>query len=113
MPYHDLFSSQRSFFIIANLPYVSFELLKAAEPDVKEYEPLSALVSEEAGLAHYKALLKELQLLDSGNSVTGWLEMSPEQAELLQDEVQKIFPQASIIIGKDLAQRSRFLRFSL
>ncbi len=113
IPYQKLFSPGNSFFIIANLPYVSSELLKAVEADIKEYEPLSALVSEDAGLAHYKALLKEIRPLASVCPFTCWLEISPEQADPLREEVRKTFPQASITIGKDLAQRSRFLRFSL
>ena len=97
-------------FIIANLPYVSQELLEKAEPDVKDYEPVTALLSEEAGLAHYHKLLQELK----NSSFHGfcWLEISPEQSQILSETIKETFPDAEVYRGKDLAQRSRFLRFS-
>ena len=110
-PYLSLpYQSMSPLFIIANLPYVSQELLEKAEPDVKDYEPITALLSEEAGLAHYHQLLQELK--NSPFHGLCWFEMSPEQETSLSHVIQKAFPKTELFVGHDLAQRSRFLRFS-
>lgn len=112
-PYQSFLSSQEPLYIVANLPYVSAELLKEAAPDVKNYEPVSALLSAEQGLAHYQALLKEIKVHVPGLKATCWLEISPEQSDFLTKELQSLFPGTEIFIGQDLAQQNRFLRFTL
>jgi methylase of polypeptide subunit release factors len=46
--------------ITANLPYLSHNIYHESDPDVRDYEPASALVSGEDGLDHYVRLLTEI-----------------------------------------------------
>lgn len=110
-PYRSVLTNCSSLYIIANLPYVSKTLLQQTEPDVQNYEPVTALLSEDEGLAHHKKLLKEL--CDLSIPLTCWLEISPEQSGPLTEKIKSIFPTANIFIGQDLTQRDRFIRFSL
>ncbi len=50
-------------FVIANLPYLSPVLYRSVAPNIKRYEPKSALMSARGGLAHYRRLLKQLHAL--------------------------------------------------
>lgn len=109
-PYTQILAPQSMVYIIANLPYVAPALWKASSPDVQDYEPKSALVSADQGLAHYKELLQEL----AASSFTGtcWLEISPEQTNLLTKAITSLFPETTFFVGQDLAGRNRFLRFT-
>jgi release factor glutamine methyltransferase len=98
-------------YLTANLPYVSETLYQETLPDVQNYEPASALVSEDEGLAHYKKLLLQMKEIYFVGSV--WLEISPEQKKSLQKYATLLFPQATIFVGKDLAQKDRFLRIEI
>ncbi|MGB3073535.1 MAG: peptide chain release factor N(5)-glutamine methyltransferase [Candidatus Moraniibacteriota bacterium] len=70
--------------VLANLPYLSTALYRTTAPNVRQYEPASALVSGPDGLAHYRRLLKALQALAAtGTKVHFFLEISPEQVPLL------------------------------
>lgn len=112
-PYREILTSAPEVFIVANLPYVSEKLLAETEPDVQEYEPVTALLSEEEGLAHYRLLLKELLPFSEHLSFTCWLEISPEQTDTLTKDILILFPDANLYVGKDLAKRDRFIRFQI
>ncbi|MFZ2187521.1 MAG: peptide chain release factor N(5)-glutamine methyltransferase [Candidatus Moraniibacteriota bacterium] len=94
--------------IAANLPYLSSSMYDNTAPDVHDFEPKSALISEEAGLAHYYRLLRDVKkFLHTCKSVVLFLEISPEQAALLTTRVTALFPAAQTIIHTDLAHRER------
>lgn len=47
--------------VLANLPYLTDEEWKNAQPEIKKYEPKGALVGGRDGLKFYKELLKQLR----------------------------------------------------
>ena len=99
--------------IVANLPYLSQEIYGSCAPDVKDYEPSSALVSDEHGLAHILSLLKHIVALKKNQPslpFTLWLEISPEQEPLLSEKIPVLFPQASFVFHRDFAKKYRFVR---
>lgn len=94
--------------IVANLPYLSPKIYAATPPDVKKYEPKSALFSSKDGLAHYEKLLKQIKEL----SVTSYrlqvfLEISPEQKSKITKIIKKYFPKSPIKFHKDIAGKWR------
>jgi release factor glutamine methyltransferase len=100
--------------ITANLPYLSEEIYSKTAAKVKKYEPRTALVSGNDGLDHYRKLLQQLKELKMNKRFSFQktyllLEISPEQKELIQKEILKIFPLAEIEIYKDLSQKWRIV----
>lgn len=91
--------------IIANLPYLSKKIYDATMPDVKKFEPKSALVSAQDGLAHYKKLFSQIKF-----PATIFIEFSPEQKKNLEKIAKKLFPKAKITFYKDLSQKWRILK---
>lgn len=99
--------------IIANLPYLSETIYEASDADVREYEPKSALVSGADGLDHYRRLLIGLQEFPKHyRSVTIFLEISPEQADLVKQLVRDAFHHAAVHVIQDLSGRSRLFQAS-
>jgi release factor glutamine methyltransferase len=99
-------------FIIANLPYVSLKFFQESPKSVQGYEPESALLSENEGMAHYQALLQEMTLRLRTVPFTAWFEISPEQTNSLRQYILSTFPEAHVFVGQDLSHRNRFIRFT-
>jgi len=101
--------------ITANLPYLSREIYDATLPNVKKYEPKSALYSPAEGLAHYEALFKQLEktFAGYGSQVDIFLEISPEQKTKLPKLIKKYLPGARIEFRKDLALKWRMCHIAL
>ena len=102
--------------ILANLPYLKKELYRRCPPDVKEYEPETALVSEAQGCAHMERLLGEIAVLHSifpELPFDIWLEISPEQTTLLPKRIRRLLPASRFDFQKDLTQRYRFVHITL
>jgi release factor glutamine methyltransferase len=98
--------------LVANLPYLSKNIYEHTPPDVKKYEPKSALISERDGLGHYKKLLKQLEQLIKNFymfRVTCYMEFSPEQKTKMIRLIKQYFPKSEIEFKKDLAQKWRML----
>jgi release factor glutamine methyltransferase len=104
-----------SLIILANLPYLSKNIYSSCAPNVKKYEPKSALYSPQEGLGHYAKLLKQIHLLSSIEKlkIILFLEISPEQKKLIPPLIKKYFPQAKIKFQKDLAQKWRIIKITL
>lgn len=97
--------------ITANLPYLSTTIYNASDPDVRDYEPKSALESGADGLDHYRRLLSELpELLKHYHSLTIFFEISPEQSTLLYKIIREGFPQSSLSLFQDLSGRDRLIQ---
>jgi len=100
-----------SLIIAANLPYLSHGIYKMAESDVKDYEPRSALVSEEQGLEHYYRLLKEAKRFSRTFSSVGlFFEISPEQSSLIMKRIEEEFPEMTVTVLKDLSGKERLIK---
>ena len=87
--------------VVSNPPYVDAEELDDLEPEVREWEPRSALVDDG----------QTLRLARAAQSVLdGWLvlEVHEERAQALSDELTKLGYQG-VSIGLDLAGRERVL----
>lgn len=97
--------------VLANLPYLSDDIYADTMPDVKEYEPESALVSGPDGLDHYRRLFDQLhdllRVTDRRPHVTLFLEIGPEQQPLVAPIVRRRFPDAKIGFTKDISGRWR------
>lgn len=94
--------------ILANLPYLSQKIYLSTPLDVKKYEPKSALISMTDGLAHYKKLLNQINLLQKYFFIkTIILEFSPEQKQALKLLIKSIFPDGKLNFKKDLAGKWR------
>lgn len=100
--------------IAANLPYLSREIYNASESDVRDYEPQSALVSEDAGLNHYLRLLPQLHALSQhALSMTFFFEISPEQTGRITLEIKSVFPQVTLTVLQDLSGKDRLIQASI
>ncbi len=91
--------------IVANLPYLPTTVWRSAPPDVKRYEPRSALDGGRDGLDAYRALFRQV-------AARGWrcpllIEIDPSQKRTLPAVVKRFFPKSRIDFKKDLAGRWR------
>ena len=100
--------------ITANLPYLSHDIYHESDPDVRDYEPASALVSGEDGLDHYVRLLTEIHtFLPHVRSLTFFFEISPEQATPLTTHIRTVFPQVTPPVFQDLSGRDRLIQATI
>ena len=102
-------------FVTANLPYLSDERYLSAPPDVREYEPESALRADRGGLALYDELLRALAREHEQHlrPITAAFEIDPAQADPVRSLIQAVFPKAETDILPDLAGRSRVVRIRI
>jgi release factor glutamine methyltransferase len=102
--------------IVANLPYLSKKIYGTTAPDVKNFEPKSALLSGKDGLEHYEKLFQQIKnLLDSYFLLHTlcFLEISPEQKPKINKLVRKYFPSVSPSFSRDLAGKWRVVSFNI
>lgn len=98
-------------FIIANLPYLTPEEVKA-EPSLT-HEPVLALDGGHDGSELYRELWAQMYKLRAETKHTTtwhvWCEINPEQAKILHSLIIGLFPQALITPLADLGNRTRAL----
>ncbi len=86
--------------IVANLPYVSEAELAELPPEIRCYEPLSALDGGPDGLRHIRRLLAQ-----AGGYLRPWgavlLEIGATQGQAVAELARRHFPAARIEIAKD------------
>jgi len=97
--------------IVANLPYLPTSDKQILERDVVEFEPSNALFVGEDGTELIEKLLHQLAALNIRFDAA-FFEFDPPQATKLKRLAHRIFPQAHIVIHKDLAKRNRVLEIS-
>jgi len=100
----------KNLLITANLPYLSEKIYNATMPDVKNYEPKSALLSGKDGLDHYRKLFSQIKKLKEKCfmlHVACFMEISPEQKNKLPKLINSHFPDAKVTFYKDLAGKWR------
>ena len=103
-------SKHNEVLVVANLPYLSNALYRSTAPNVKRYEPKSALLSGKDGLDHYRRLMSELATINaSGIKVSFFLEISPEQTKSISHIFTDITTLSSVEIVPDLAGKSRLV----
>jgi len=91
-------------YIISNPPYISNEEYELLQNEVKDYEPITALVAEENGLAIYKRIIKDAPnfLEENGRIV---FEIGCTQAQAITKMLEKDF--VNIEVYKDFAGLDR------
>jgi release factor glutamine methyltransferase len=100
------FAGRKADFIVSNPPYISSSEYETLEPEVKQFEPKTALVSGESGLEIYQRLSRELPgfMTPSGRA---WFEMGTCQGS----PILKMFsspPWKTAKVEKDWAGHDRF-----
>ncbi|MDR3558826.1 MAG: peptide chain release factor N(5)-glutamine methyltransferase [Candidatus Pacebacteria bacterium] len=102
--------------IASNLPYLSQKIYATTAPNVKNFEPKSALFSNKDGLAHYEKLFQQIKKLQNNCNVPHimcYAEFSPEQKPSLAKLIKKYFPKANIKFRKDLGGKWRIAEIKL
>lgn len=86
--------------IVANLPYISESKYETLAPEIKQYEPRSALIAGSDGLDLYRRLLAQVPqfLLQNGKMI---LEIDPEQVQAMRTMILESLPQAEISVIQD------------
>ncbi len=96
--------------ITANLPYLSGKIYEQAQPEVKKFEPKSALLSGKDGLDHYRRLIQHIKILIKKISVkhlTILCEIDPSQTKSMTTLLTSSLPKGKILIKKDGCDRKR------
>jgi len=95
--------------IVSNPPYISKKMMAGLEPEIKDYEPVTALYGGEDGLDFYRRIISAASayLLQGGYLM---LEMGYGQAEEIKKliEQDKVFEH--IVIKKDFAGIDRVIK---
>jgi release factor glutamine methyltransferase len=91
--------------ITANLPYLPTKVWQKAMPDVKKFEPKSALVGGQDGLKYYDELFH--QIVERNIKATIICEIDPSQKRSFPRLAKRHFPKATTEIKNDLAGRPR------
>lgn len=101
--------------IVANLPYLSKNVYKNTAPDVKNYEPKSALYGGIDGLKYYEKLFKQIKTIITNYQlpVTIIIEFSPEQKTKISRMIKTFFPASKPEFKKDLAGKWRLASFKI
>jgi release factor glutamine methyltransferase len=99
--------------LVANLPYLSDERFHSSPPDVRTYEPVSALRANRGGLALYDELLHMLrkEYERHPRPIVAGFEIDPDQADPIRTLIREVFPEAKTSILPDLAGRARVALF--
>lgn len=109
------FRDTHSVIVVANLPYLSSAEYESAPPDVRNFEPSTALWSGKDGLDHYRSLFEALHIERHREQfrLEIFLEISPSQMKPMQTLTQKYFPTAHTEYFRDLARKWRLVHISL
>ena len=91
--------------IISNPPYVKLDETVGLET---KYEPQIALFASDNGLEYYKVIIdKSKKLLEEKNIIA--FEIGATQGNDIKEYASKIYPNANIIIKKDLNNLDRYV----
>ncbi len=96
--------------IVSNPPYLTGEEMETAEPEVKDFEPHSALFAEKEGLSDLETIVSgSFERLKAGGTL--WLETGIGHREPLVSLCQKL-GYAEVVGVDDWSGRPRFVRAS-
>ena len=94
--------------IVSNPPYIAFEETAALPPSVRDWEPVTALLSGENGLAATRELVRgAASRLEAGGVLA--LEVDGRRASLVTEMVSAEAAFADVSVRFDLAGRERFV----
>ena len=97
--------------ITANLPYLPTKVWQKSAPDVKKFEPKTALAGGQDGLRYYDELFHQIV----GRNIKGAIicEIDPSQKRSFPKLAKRHFPKAKVKIKNDLAGLPRVAIISL
>ncbi|MDP2631679.1 MAG: peptide chain release factor N(5)-glutamine methyltransferase [Candidatus Uhrbacteria bacterium] len=102
-------SNDKHAIICANLPYIRIANWQYLDPDVKDFEPRSALIGGVDGLEFYRELMRQIHehrnIFPIETDVI--LEIDPSQELGAPSMIREYFPNAQIKIERDLSGKSR------
>lgn len=88
--------------IVSNPPYVSAEEMQELQPEIRDYEPASALYGGKDGLDFYRRIIQESQYyLAAGGYIV--MEMGYGQAGMIKELIESENKFINIEITKDMA----------
>ncbi len=101
--------------IVANLPYLTTRQWQKTQPEIKKYEPRTALDGGTDGLNYYRELLQQIEFLVTHYSspITSIFEIDPSQKKSITKLIKRRFPSAKIKIKQDLSGRNRIAIFEI
>jgi release factor glutamine methyltransferase len=91
--------------ITANLPYLPTKVWQKCAPEVKKFEPKTALVGGKNGLKYYDELFH--QIVEYNIKATIICEIDPSQKLSFPKLAKRHFPKATVKIKNDLAKQPR------
>ena len=101
-------SDLRARAIVSNPPYIAFDETAALPPSVRDWEPVTALLSGENGLAATRELVRGAAArLEAGGMLA--LEVDARRASLVAEMVSADAAFADVSVRFDLAGRERFV----
>ncbi|HRH31826.1 MAG TPA: peptide chain release factor N(5)-glutamine methyltransferase [bacterium] len=108
-------SKPRTLLIAANLPYLTGRQWETLDPDVKDYEPQTALVGGLDGLELYDELLMQLaaRRKELPEQVKIFFEIDPSQTSAASSLIRHYFREATTQSVKDLSGNYRFVTANL
>lgn len=108
-------SRPETLLVVANLPYLTGRQWEGLDPDVKNYEPQTALVGGLDGLELYDELLMQLaaRRKDLPATVKVFFEIDPTQASAAAALVKHYFREAITEGVRDLSGNWRFIAATL
>jgi release factor glutamine methyltransferase len=100
------FHGRKADYLVCNPPYIAEQDWKTLEREVRDYEPLQALVSGHTGLEIYQRLANELELYLHPRG-KAWFEIGAAQAEPIKNLFQRR-PWKNFRPERDWAGKDRF-----
>ncbi|MBY0221146.1 peptide chain release factor N(5)-glutamine methyltransferase [Sporosarcina aquimarina] len=94
--------------ILSNPPYIAEHEKSDMSATVFDFEPSSALFAEEDGLYFYRRLAERLAPLMNKRALIGF-EIGYQQGEIVQQFLQKAFPEANVDIVQDINKKDRMI----
>jgi len=98
--------------LVANLPYVPSATIHQLEPEVRDYEPRSALDGGPDGTALIRGTL-EAAFTRLAQRAVLLFEIGEGQGEALESLARRLYPQASVRVVRDYAGLERILSVQL
>ncbi|OGL73805.1 protein-(glutamine-N5) methyltransferase, release factor-specific [Candidatus Uhrbacteria bacterium RIFCSPHIGHO2_02_FULL_57_19] len=92
--------------VVANLPYLPTAVWKKTTPEIRRYEPRTALDGGRDGLDLYRKLLDQMTHLRWSSA---FFEIDPHQVRSMSALIRNFFPATTIAPVPDLQERKRFL----
>ena len=96
--------------VVANLPYLPTAVWKKTTPEIRRYEPRTALDGGRDGLDLYRKLLGQMT---DFRWTAAFFEIDPHQSRSVIARLRRLFPKTKIRIILDLQKRKRFIEATI